>query len=47
MHGGIGFTWELDVHLYFKRAKTLEQHYGSTETQLERALAAAGVEAPE
>jgi alkylation response protein AidB-like acyl-CoA dehydrogenase len=47
MHGGIGFTWELEVHLYLKRAKTLEQHYGSTETQLERALAAAGVEAPE
>jgi len=42
MHGGIGFTWELDVQLYFKRAKTLEQHYGSTEVQLERALAAAG-----
>ncbi len=42
MHGGIGFTWELDVHLYFKRAKTLEQHYGATETQVERALAAAG-----
>jgi alkylation response protein AidB-like acyl-CoA dehydrogenase len=42
MHGGIGFTWELDVHWYFKRAKTLEQHYGSTEAQLERALAAAG-----
>jgi len=42
MHGGIGFTWELDLHFYFKRAKTLEQHYGSTETQLEHALAAAG-----
>ncbi|MCC6848054.1 MAG: acyl-CoA/acyl-ACP dehydrogenase [Deltaproteobacteria bacterium] len=42
MHGGIGFTWELDLHLYFKRAKTLEQHYGSTEAQLEAALAAAG-----
>ncbi len=42
MHGGIGFTWELDVHLFFKRAKTLEQFYGSTEEQLERALAAAG-----
>jgi alkylation response protein AidB-like acyl-CoA dehydrogenase len=42
MHGGIGFTWELDVHFYFKRAKTLEQHYGSTEAQLERALNAAG-----
>jgi alkylation response protein AidB-like acyl-CoA dehydrogenase len=43
MHGGIGFTWELDLHVYFKRAKTLEQHYGSTETQLEHALAAAGL----
>ncbi len=42
MHGGIGFTWELDVHLFFKRAKTLEQFYGSTEEQLERALVAAG-----
>ncbi|HZP43513.1 MAG TPA: acyl-CoA dehydrogenase family protein [Candidatus Binatia bacterium] len=43
MHGGIGFTWELDVHVFFKRAKTLEQHYGATETQLARALAAAGL----
>jgi alkylation response protein AidB-like acyl-CoA dehydrogenase len=42
MHGGIGFTWELDVHFYVKRAKTLEQHYGATGVQLERALAAAG-----
>jgi alkylation response protein AidB-like acyl-CoA dehydrogenase len=42
MHGGIGFTWELDLHLYFKRVKTLEQHYGATEVQLERALEAAG-----
>jgi len=43
MHGGIGFTWELDLHFFFKRAKTLESHYGSTETQLERALAAVGL----
>jgi alkylation response protein AidB-like acyl-CoA dehydrogenase len=42
MHGGIGFTWELDVHVFFKRAKTLEQFYGSTEDQLERALGASG-----
>jgi alkylation response protein AidB-like acyl-CoA dehydrogenase len=42
MHGGIGFTWELDLHFYFKRAKTLEQFYGSTEVQLEKALVAAG-----
>ena len=43
MHGGIGFTWELDLHFFFKRAKTLEGHYGSTEVQLERALSAAGL----
>lgn len=43
MHGGIGFTWELDLHVYFKRAKTLEQHYGSTAEQLDRALGAAGL----
>jgi alkylation response protein AidB-like acyl-CoA dehydrogenase len=24
MHGGIGFTWEHDAHLYFKRAKSSE-----------------------
>lgn len=24
IHGGIGFTWEHDAHLYFKRAKTCE-----------------------
>lgn len=42
MHGGIGFTWELDLHFFFKRAKTLEMHYGSTEQQLERVLQAAG-----
>jgi len=23
-HGGIGFTWEHDAHLYFKRAKSSE-----------------------
>ncbi len=42
MHGGIGFTWEVDLHFFFKRAKTLETFYGSTEAQLERVLAAAG-----
>jgi alkylation response protein AidB-like acyl-CoA dehydrogenase len=29
VHGGIGFTWEHDAHLYFKRAKTSELMFGS------------------
>ena len=28
VHGGIGFTWEYDLHLYFKRAKSLEVQFG-------------------
>ncbi|HLE44277.1 MAG TPA: acyl-CoA dehydrogenase family protein [Methylomirabilota bacterium] len=28
VHGGIGFTWEYDLHLYVKRAKALETSYG-------------------
>ena len=28
IHGGIGFTWEHDAHLYFKRAKSSELMFG-------------------
>jgi len=28
LHGGVGFTWEHDAHLYFKRAKTCEVFLG-------------------
>jgi len=28
VHGGIGFTWESDMHLYFKRAKSAEVTLG-------------------
>ncbi len=38
VHGGIGFTWEYDLHLYFKRAKHLELLYGDTEYHREQAL---------
>jgi len=31
VHGGIGFTWEYDLHLYFKRAKALEPLFGDAE----------------
>ncbi|NND82246.1 MAG: acyl-CoA dehydrogenase, partial [Gammaproteobacteria bacterium] len=30
MHGGVGFTWEYDVHLYFKRAKAAQLAFGDS-----------------
>jgi len=30
LHGGIGFTWEYDLHLYLKRAASLEALLGSS-----------------
>ncbi len=29
LHGGIGFTWEHDAHLFFKRARALQSMLGS------------------
>jgi alkylation response protein AidB-like acyl-CoA dehydrogenase len=43
LHGGVGFTWEYDPHIYLKRAKTLEQFYGSTRSQLESVLEKRGI----
>ena len=28
LHGGVGFTWEHDIHLYFKRAKLNQVWFG-------------------
>jgi alkylation response protein AidB-like acyl-CoA dehydrogenase len=36
LHGGIGFTWEHDLHLYFKRAKSSEVTFGDATAQRER-----------
>ncbi len=36
MHGGIGFTWEHDAHLYFKRAKSSELFLGDAAYHRER-----------
>ena len=36
VHGGIGFTWEYDLHLYFKRAKALEPMYGDADYHREQ-----------
>jgi len=44
VHGGIGFTWEHDTHLYLRRAITLRQLLGPTQEWRARAadLAAGG-----
>jgi alkylation response protein AidB-like acyl-CoA dehydrogenase len=39
-HGGMGYTWEADAHLYLKRAWLLEQTFGSRTAHLD-ALASA------
>jgi len=36
IHGGVGFTWEYDCHLYFKRAKSDEVWLGDARTHRER-----------
>jgi len=36
MHGGIGFTWEHDMHLYFKRAKSTQLFLGDGAFHRER-----------
>jgi alkylation response protein AidB-like acyl-CoA dehydrogenase len=36
IHGGIGFTWEHDMHLYFKRAKGSEVTFGDATLHRER-----------
>jgi alkylation response protein AidB-like acyl-CoA dehydrogenase len=36
VHGGMGFTWEVDVHLYLKRAWVLDTHFGSSDAHADR-----------
>jgi alkylation response protein AidB-like acyl-CoA dehydrogenase len=31
VHGGMGFTWEVDVHLYLKRSWVLDTAFGTAE----------------
>ena len=35
VHGGMGFTWEVDAHLYLKRAAVLATQFGSLDSQAE------------
>ncbi|MCY1183311.1 pimeloyl-CoA dehydrogenase, small subunit [compost metagenome] len=36
LHGGVGFTWEYDPHLYFKRARASEALFGAPSWHRER-----------
>lgn len=40
LHGGIGFTWEHDCHLFLKRAKLNQSLFGSSRWHQDRAAAA-------
>ncbi len=40
LHGGVGFTWEYDPHLYFKRAQAGSQWLGTPSAMRERVAAA-------
>jgi hypothetical protein len=36
----MGFTWEVDVHLYLKRAWVLDTHFGSGDVHADAVAAA-------
>lgn len=41
-HGGIGFTWEYDLHLFLRRAKTIEIGFPNSEARCAELIARAG-----
>ena len=43
IHGGVGFSWEYDVHLYFKRARSTEILFGSPAYHRERVAQSMGL----
>ena len=43
IHGGVGFTWEHDAHLYLRRALSSAQLLGSSEVHNERLAIAVGL----
>jgi len=45
VHGGMGFTWENDVHLFYRRAKASELAFGDAAFHRER-IAKIVVDAP-
>ena len=47
IHGGIGYTWEHDMHLYVKRAKSNDAFFGDRVAPLADRLAARDLDGPE
>lgn len=43
IHGGVGFTWEYDPHLHFKRARASESWLGTPAAHRERVAKALGL----
>ena len=41
VHGGIGFTWEHDLHLFFKRAESNAHAFGDPRWHREQVAARA------
>lgn len=44
LHGGIGFTWEYDAHLYFKRARASSNLLGTPQQHRERIASLIGLD---
>ncbi len=42
LHGGMGMTWEVDAHLYLKRAHVLDAGFGSADAHAEAIAALVG-----
>jgi alkylation response protein AidB-like acyl-CoA dehydrogenase len=38
MHGGVGYTWEYDCHLFYRRAKLLAASIGTAADWKERLM---------
>jgi alkylation response protein AidB-like acyl-CoA dehydrogenase len=43
VHGGIGFTWEHDLHFFLKRGKTGAHLYGTAREHRDRVAALTGL----
>ena len=46
LHGGIGFTWELGIQLYYKRAQASRQLLGSPDDHLAELAELGGITPP-